>query len=216
MLSAHFFGFVQNAPFYRALHREAVSLLPPGRGARWLDVGCGPGLVARLAANQGYHATGLDIDPAMIRQARQQARRSVSSAQFEEAGLERLVDSRLKADVVSAASLLAVLDDRGAAVRSLLACLKDDGVLLIIETTDAMKPRAARQWLKSNGYGERNWILLLWAWARRKGPVVSQAELEVPGYRVERVNLLGGLVAAWLVRRLDVPALLDPNDGSEK
>ena len=69
-LAARFFNYVQGAEFYRDLHQQAVSLLPPGSGSLWLDVGCGPGLLTRLAAEHGYQATGFDIDPTMIAQAK--------------------------------------------------------------------------------------------------------------------------------------------------
>lgn len=216
MLSAYFFNLVQSAAFYRNLHRQAILLLPPGLGARWVDIGCGPGLVTRLAADHGYEATGFDIDPAMIKQARLQAKRINSPAHFEEAGLDKLVERRIKVDVVSAASLLAVLHGREDVTQCLLACVKDDGVLLIIETTEAMKPKAAQQWLKKNGYGKRNWILLLWAWARSKGQAISKSQLDVPGYRVERVDLLEGLVAAWFIRRRNGPTLVASSDGGGK
>jgi ubiquinone/menaquinone biosynthesis C-methylase UbiE len=216
-MSAKFFTFVQGATFYRHLHEQAVALLPPGEaGARWVDIGCGPGLVTRLAANHGYRAMGFDLDPAMAEQARRLARRNVSSAQFQATDLDTLAAARLDADVVSAASLLAVLDDRKTALQNLLACVKKDGALLIIETTDAMTPRAAWKWLSSHRYGRHNWVLLLWALARSKGYAISRVDLEVPGYRVQKMDLLGGLVAAWLIRRSDAPVLLKPIDEREK
>lgn len=175
--------------------------MPPGDGRVWFDVGCGPGLVARLAAENGYRTTGFDIDPAMISQARRLAQQEASSARFVVAGLDEVEESNSRVDVVSAASLLAVLDDRADAMRKLLSCLNDDGVLLVIETTDAMRPGAAWDWLKRASFGGRNWILLLWAWTRRNRASVSLSDLAVPGYRVVRTELLGGLVAAWAIRR---------------
>ncbi len=43
--------------------------------ARILDAGCGPGLYATRLAQAGYEVTGVDVSPAAIRHARQEAKR---------------------------------------------------------------------------------------------------------------------------------------------
>lgn len=55
------------APLYRRVGAEI-----PIEEGRLLDVGCGPGKLARLlaAANPQLHVVGLDCSPAMLRQAR--------------------------------------------------------------------------------------------------------------------------------------------------
>jgi SAM-dependent methyltransferase len=50
--------------------RLISALLEPEPGARILDVGCGTGYFTRRFAAQGYEATGLDPDPAMLGYAR--------------------------------------------------------------------------------------------------------------------------------------------------
>ncbi|HEY8708423.1 MAG TPA: methyltransferase domain-containing protein, partial [Burkholderiaceae bacterium] len=89
-LSARFFGYVQDADFYRDLHREAVALLPPGAGKTWFDMGCGPGLVARLAHDRGYDAVGFDLDPHMVGLARRRSARA-AGPRYVESGLDDLV-----------------------------------------------------------------------------------------------------------------------------
>ena len=200
-LAAHFFTYVQGAAFYRELHDRAVRLLPTGAGNVWFDVGCGPGLVARLAASHGYQATGFDIDTAMVRQARKTARSESSPTRYEAAGIDELLASGHKANVVSAASLLALLNDKEGALLQLMSCLNDDGTLLVIETTDLMRPRAVWAWLKKNGYTKRKWILLLWAWTRTHGLTVKPTSMQLPGYQIEHADVFEGLVSAWLVRR---------------
>jgi ubiquinone/menaquinone biosynthesis C-methylase UbiE len=54
--------------FDRSVIDAAVGGLPAG--ARLVDVGCGPGLVAAYLAEQGRSVFGLDITPAMLRVAR--------------------------------------------------------------------------------------------------------------------------------------------------
>lgn len=199
--SARFFSYVQSAAFYRELHDRAVQLLPSGEGQLWFDVGTGPGLVARDASAHGYQSIGFDIDRAMVEQARENSRRFFSRAHFQVAGLDELPASGRKADVVSAASLLAVLNDKEAALHQLMACVNDGGTLLIIETTNLMKPGYAWGWLRKNGFGKRNWVLLLWAWARRQGPSVNPLEMQLSGYQIRQADVFEGLVGAWLIRR---------------
>ena len=123
--SARFFGLVQSADFYREVLREAVDLMPMGSGQPWLDVGSGPGLVARLAQERGYDAVGFEAtskwsgSPA--------ASRGAARPRFDETRLCDLVAGHGRAEVVSAASLLGVLKDRRAAMLQLLDAVAPRG-----------------------------------------------------------------------------------------
>lgn len=200
-LSARFFAHVQSAAFYRELHQRAVNLLPAGEGKTWFDAGCGPGLVARLAAARGYRAQGFDIDPAMVREAHAIAESLCAPADFRVASVEQLAASGRCATVVSAASLLAVLDDKRDAIHRLLSCVEEGGTLLLIETTARMAPRTAWRWLRKNGFRDRNWVLLLWAWARGGRTAFGTGTPAIAGCRIEHADVFDGLVSAWLIRR---------------
>ena len=208
-LSALLFSRVQAASFYHRLHREAVQLLPPGAGRTWLDVGCGPGLVARLAAERGYCATGIDIDPAMVRRATIEARRNVSTASFETASLTQLANRASKADVISAASLLAVIEDRAAAVRLLLQGVARDGTLLLVEPSQRMTAQAAADLRSRSELGSGAWVLGLWARTRVPTRAVGWDSTQVDGYETRCHELLEGLVNAWTIRR-SPPAVSKP------
>lgn len=198
-LSALWFRYVQGAHFYQALHQQAVALLPPGQGQAWLDVGCGPGLVTRLAHQHGYRATGLDLDAAMIWQARRQSS-PPDGPSYVQAGLDDMVLRAATADVVSAASLLMVVPDRGAALRQLLQALAPGGTLLVIETTRLMAQAAIRGLPAPLCTGRRAWVLRLWARVRSGAQPVDVDTLCPDGYEVQHHDLLGGLVRASLVR----------------
>ncbi len=199
-----FFSYVQSAGFYQEIHRRAVHLLPEGKGRTWFDVGTGPGLVARLAAAHGYRATGFDLNADMIGKARANSRHFPAPNEFEVCGLDELAASARKADVVSAASLLAVLGDKEGGLRRLMSCVNEGGTLLVIETTARMKPPAALAWLMRNGIRRRNWVLLLWAWARARQRPIDFAALVRQGYPLEHIDLFGGLVSAWIIRHKPV------------
>ncbi|MEV6762103.1 class I SAM-dependent methyltransferase [Streptomyces sp. NPDC051105] len=58
------------APEVRAAWAERLRTWLPGRPADLLDLGCGTGSLALLAAEQGHHVTGVDSSPAMVERAR--------------------------------------------------------------------------------------------------------------------------------------------------
>ena len=201
--SARLFTWLQDAEFYCALHDQAVGLLPPGAGRVWLDVGCGPGLVPRLAAAAGYDALGMDADEQMIRAARRIALRSGSSARFLRCRLAALDGAVAPADVVSASSFLAVVDDAPQALAQLWRAVRPGGQLLIIEPLPGMTLARANRLIRGGVIGAKGaYGLRLWATVRQ-GVVRDHSALLQAG-PVQFVPLLDGMVGAWLMRKEDV------------
>jgi len=200
ILSALFFAGIQSAEFYQSVHDEAVSLLPQGECRTWWDVGCGPGLVTRLAGDRGYRATGYDADPAMVYRARAVAH-ARTDIKFEVATLEQLAGSSMKADIVSATSLLAVLPDRAASLRQLLACVAPGGTLLLVEPDKSMTRDSARSWRAGRTIGRGAFFLDLWAATRNPARAIGASTLDIAGWNRARHPLMGGLVNAWTMRR---------------
>jgi len=201
--SARLFAWLQGADFYENLHRAAVEQLPPGHGKSWLDVGCGPGLLTRLAAARGYASVGVDLDHHMIHVARRLAAREASPATFRTGDVLLPGASQRQADVVSAASLLAVVKDKSAALDKLVRCVRPGGKLLIVEPTAQLTMKAAKELTRNGALGRRSRGLRMWAHAREGKTVDPQLFGSLP-HEVERIDLLHGLVAARVVH---VPAL---------
>lgn len=196
--SAWFFARLQAAGFYRELHAEAVAAVGPvPEGADWLDVGCGPGLVARLAAEAGWRAAGVDRDPAMIAEAR--ALDPAGRVAFEVGDLD-VAEAHGHA-VVSAGSLLVGVPDRRAALVALARRVRPGGTLLIVETTAALTPRAALAEILRRGARPSDGLWLVWALARRRVEAVAADDLALDGWSLARHDLGAGLVAAWILRR---------------
>ena len=198
LLSGYFFSWLQSAPFYVAAHAQAVSLLPQASEETWLDVGCGPGLVTRLAAQRGYEAIGVDRDRNMIGCAAKLTG-AHASCRFELADVAHL-NARYCADVVSAASLLFVLEDPQAALRQLWGCVRPKGTLLIIETTQEMSPAHARSVIDRIP-PRRRAALSLWARARNGKALDPNIYAALPALSIERNPLLHGMLAAWTFKK---------------
>lgn len=191
--SAQLFRAVQAAPFYRELHGAAVALLPEGRAQSWLDVGCGPGLLCRLAAERGYRVTGIDLDDAMLAAAR--GRAHPVDIVYVRSDLAELARSDRRADVVSASSLLAVLPEPNSGLRELAALLRPGGSLLIIEANELFGLRGAWRFLWTTQPRPSHALLLLWALLRGGRTVPPTVFSNFPT-AVETVELLDGMVTA--------------------
>lgn len=210
MNGARFFEWLQSADFYRALHGEAVAMVP-ATGGRWLDVGCGPGLVTRLAAARGFEALGVDPSAAMVEAADTRrdelaGKRLLSTAtgahpaaRFEQASLDDLVASGATAHVVSAASLVLVLPKPRAGLEALWRLVEPNGHLLVIETMPALTFTSAVR--HAQHFGDLG--LVLWGLARSGRSVAPLLDAFRPPDLASSAHqpLCAGLVGAWSFTR---------------
>jgi ubiquinone/menaquinone biosynthesis C-methylase UbiE len=97
--------------FARQRIRNVLSLLPPLRGARVLDVGCGMGTFAIEAARLGATAVGLDLAAAALPAAQAVARQEGVDAAFVRADAAVLPVPDASIDVALAADFTEHLDD---------------------------------------------------------------------------------------------------------
>jgi ubiquinone/menaquinone biosynthesis C-methylase UbiE len=201
MIGAVLFAWLQGAEFYRDLHKRAVDCLPSGEGKTWIDLGCGPGLVSRLAATNNYDVIGIDTDPAMIIAARRIAKWQGSKARFEVGDLSSLLGR--KVDVVSAASLLAVLSEKVDALNIMWDSVQPGGHLLIIEPTELMNPENANKIINSGLPKKRINGLRLWAKARENRSVDPSIFHNINAVDKSCLELLNGLVKAWVFKKGD-------------
>jgi SAM-dependent methyltransferase len=87
---------------YMQIEAEAFyRRLPVASGSRLLDVACGSGQLALIAARNGVEATGIDIAENVVERARERARIEGLSARFYEADAEDLPFADATFDVVT-------------------------------------------------------------------------------------------------------------------
>lgn len=101
------------------------------QGTRWLDAGCGSGVLARQVASRGAHVTAVDASPAMIAQGEAaqaphsaiafQLIRSIESLPFPDGAM----------DGVLCSSVLEYVDNPRAAVQEFSRVLAPGGVAVI-------------------------------------------------------------------------------------
>jgi 2-polyprenyl-3-methyl-5-hydroxy-6-metoxy-1,4-benzoquinol methylase len=193
--SARLFAWVQGAAFYADVHRDAVALVGRTQGD-WLDVGCGPGLVACLAADAGFTVTGIDRDPRMVREANRRARgRTITFDIGEVEDLEPAV-----ADVVSATSLLATLPDPITGLHSLWNAVRPGGTLLIVEATASMTPEGVHA-VAVRLPPHRRSALTWWARARHGRSLDPRVLDSILAERRTSTPLLHGLIDATVFTR---------------
>jgi ubiquinone/menaquinone biosynthesis C-methylase UbiE len=93
--------FGQIAKAYTRGAEQFIERLNLQSGMTFLDVACGSGNLAIPAARAGAVVTGMDIAPAMVEQARENAKREGLPAQFDEGDAEALKYEDNSFDVVA-------------------------------------------------------------------------------------------------------------------
>lgn len=176
----------------------AAAGLRPGEQA--LDVGCGTGVLTRLAANyvgRGGAVWGIDPAADMIRVARQNATSAGSTARFRPAAIENLPFDDGSIDVVLASLMLHHLPAavKADGLKQVLRVLKPGGRLVVVELD---RPRPA-------------WWLVLWP-LRFDADVAVHLHGRTPdllraaGFEsVRRVATWRGLLSTWTARKPEAP-----------
>jgi SAM-dependent methyltransferase len=96
-------GWSTFAPFETATGTAAPELVRyagVAAGSYLLDVGCGTGVVAVTAARAGAHVTGLDLTPALLERARENAMLAQVNVEFHEGDVEALPFADARFDFV--------------------------------------------------------------------------------------------------------------------
>ena len=68
MIGSILFTWLHRSDFYSNFHKEACAFIPDAESPDkiWMDIGCGPGVLSRVAQAKRYKVIGLDYDQRMI------------------------------------------------------------------------------------------------------------------------------------------------------
>lgn len=110
-------------------HAALVEALAPQPGDEFLDVGCGAGHVAELAAQTGAHVTGIDLSPRLIDVARGRANAGGFHIHYAVGDAENLDVPDTSFDVVSSCFGMIFAPDHAAAASELARVTREGGRL---------------------------------------------------------------------------------------
>jgi len=112
-------------PSNHALFARVLDELAVGSGTRMLDVACGSGYAAGMAAERGAEVIGIDITPELLAIARER----LPGAEFHDSGMDVLPFAAESFDAVTAFSALQFAEDPAAAVAEAYRVLRPGGVI---------------------------------------------------------------------------------------
>jgi len=122
-------------PSNEPLFAEVLTAVRAAPGTELLDVGCGSGYAARMAAARGATVTGIDITPELLEIARER----VPAAVFVEGGMDRLPFADAGFDVAVGFNAFSFADDPATAVTEAARVVRPRG--LVAATTFAEPER---------------------------------------------------------------------------
>jgi 2-polyprenyl-3-methyl-5-hydroxy-6-metoxy-1,4-benzoquinol methylase len=130
-----------NGPYQRItetltdIHELVVERLAPNPGDRWLDLACGTGAVAELAAAAGANVTGIDLAPVLIETARERAAERGLEIEFVVDDTERLGLEEGSYDKVSSTVGVMFAPDHEAVARELARVTSPGGRIALANWT---------------------------------------------------------------------------------
>ena len=173
------------------LRREFAEFISPPPGTRVLDVGCGPGHLARWLAQRGCQVTGVDRGWRLIRIARRLAAREGLPVRFERAPAERLPFAGAAFDLAVATTVIYWVEQPEAVLREMMRVTRPGGTLATLDPHASMNVAAVRTYCASKQVNrEDTRKLVAWAHASEHCRRYTEDELR---------RLLGGVGLAGLV-----------------
>jgi len=109
------------------LHELVLDRLAPADGVAWLDLACGTGAMAELAAKRGADVTGIDLAPALIETAKQRAQEQGLDIDYRVGDCENLEVPDASFDAVSSTCGVMFSPDHEATARELARVVKPGG-----------------------------------------------------------------------------------------
>jgi ubiquinone/menaquinone biosynthesis C-methylase UbiE len=138
---AAYFAQVQATPGWDAILQSFARFAEVPPNSRVLDVGCGPGALARHLVREGHAVIGIDADPLMIERA--QYLSVESKAQFEVGDVTCLRFADSSFDVVLATNVLFLTPDPVVGLREMARVVRKGGIVAMLNPSPKMSVAAA-------------------------------------------------------------------------
>ena len=117
------------------IHARVIERLDPRPGVAWLDLACGTGAVAELAAARGADVTGIDLAPVLIQTAAERAAGLGLDIDYRVGDCERLDIADGRFDAVSSTCGIMFTPDHEASARELARVTRPGGRIALANWT---------------------------------------------------------------------------------
>ena len=117
--------------FWPVAARAEASRAQPLTGLRFLDIGCGGGLLAEPMARLGGSVTGIDVTEAAITAAALHASQNGLDIDYQCCTAETLASSGARFDVIYASEVIEHVADRALFIEAIARMLEPQGVVVI-------------------------------------------------------------------------------------
>jgi ubiquinone/menaquinone biosynthesis C-methylase UbiE len=179
------------------LRRDFADFLACAPGTRVLDVGCGPGHLARLLARRGCEVAGADRGWRLLRIARRLAGREGLAINFRRGSAERLPFPAGSFDCVLATTVVYLVPEPAAMLGEMARVARRGGVVASLDPADTLTRAAMEEYCGRHALPPRDARKLL-VWARAVAWIRRFSEEDLQG-----LFAAAGLVDLCLEPRLD-------------
>ena len=178
------------------LRREFADFLAPPTGSRVLDVGCGPGHLARWLARRGCRVTGVDRGRRLVRIAQRLAAREGLSIEFKHAPAERLPFADAGFDLALATTVIYWVEEPETVLLEMVRVTRPGGSVATLDPHASMSVPSIRDYCEGKGLSRQDTGKLV-TWARAAGHNRRFTEDEL-----RRLLAAAGLAELALERRM--------------
>lgn len=135
---ADYFAQVQATPGWDVVLQTFARFANLPANARVLDVGCGPGSLARHLARDGHTVTGIDADPMMIDRAQELAADRPGRLSFEVGNVEQLRFDNETFDAALATNVIFLLADPLVGLKEMARVVRPGGIVAMLNPSPKM------------------------------------------------------------------------------
>ncbi len=182
------------------LRAEFAEWLAPAAGTCVLDVGCGPGHLARQFARRGCRVTGVDRGRRLLRLARrgsaQATEGNACSIEFHGAPAERLPFPDNAFDLTTATTVIYFVAQPAIVLREMVRVTRPGGMVATLDPHASMDRRSVRDYCERRRFGPQDTRKLL-TWA-----IASERCLRFEERELRDLLAAAGLASLELERRM--------------